>query len=220
MLDILYGHEQFIRVDKKVKVTDPVTVIKEGMVVKLDSNDEIVLTSPVAGREDFVWWAFTSANDSNDDRSDFSALSQITMIRGIFIAETDQYLGAGTYAMGTRLASENGLLFDAAAATQVSTTVGAAGVSIGDTVIPVADSTGMYVGDPIVFDAAGTPEYGTILTVDSGTQVTLTAGVAAAYTAGKTFGTNRNNDTVIARALGAPVGGKLQFITLPLAAII
>lgn len=319
MLDIIYGHDQIIRVDRKVKVTDPVTVIKEGMSVKLvmpkavvtgtkatpfvfvlttgdtlviavdgaaadtvtfdagsttiadtitkindtfaglasnDGNDrvkltaaasidikasstaltilgltagftnvtandaEIVLTGPVAGREDFVWWAFTSANDVNDDRSDFHATSQITLIRGVFIGETDQYVTGGTYAVGTKLASENGLLFNGAAATQVSTTVDAPGVTTGDVIIPVVSSAGMYADDPIVFDAAGTPEYGTILTVDSATQVTLTAGVGADYIATKTFGTVRANDTIIARALGAPVAGKLQFIALPMAAII
>ena len=143
MLNILHGHENIIRVDKKLKVTDPITVINEGMAVKLDVNREIVLTGPNAAIEDFVWWAFTSANVPDEFRSDFYTLGQITLITGFFIGETDQFVGAGSYNVGTKLSVEGGLLFNG--------------------------TTG---------------------------------------------------DFTVARALGVPVGDKLQFITLPLAAII
>lgn len=103
----------FIREDFIVKLTEPVTVIKEGMAVKLDLNREVVLTGSDASLEDFTWWAFTSANDANDHRSDFELISKVTLVKGPFIADTDQYDANGTYNVGTKLASENGILVDA-----------------------------------------------------------------------------------------------------------
>lgn len=56
----------------------------------------------------------------------------------------------------------------------------------GQTVISVADTTGWKVGDTLVFSATGTTstqgETKTILTVDSSTQVTLSAGLTNAHT--------------------------------------
>lgn len=114
MLNIIHGHDQIIRLDRKVKVTDPVTVIQEGMAVKLDGNEEVVLSGADASVEDFIWWAFNSANVADEINSAFKLIGNITLVNGIFIAETDQFLETGSYAYGTKLATENGLLFDGA----------------------------------------------------------------------------------------------------------
>lgn len=104
----------FSRLDKKVAVTNPVTVIKEGMCVKLDANSEVVKTGGNGALETFVYFALTAANDSANYRSDFSMTGGVTLVSGVFEAETDQYDVNGSYGVLTKLSTENGILIPAA----------------------------------------------------------------------------------------------------------
>ena len=115
MLDITQPlwYQGVIRFEKKVKITNPVAVIKEGSCVKLDSNNEVVLTGNNAAVEDCVFWAWTSANDPDNYRGDYVVTGGVTIVQGVFVAETDQYDVNASYTVGTKLASENGVLFPA-----------------------------------------------------------------------------------------------------------
>lgn len=115
MLNILhnYNFDNLVRTDKKVKVTDPATTIKSGMVCKLDSNGEVVLTGANGAVENVVYWAFTSANDTDENRGDFRITGKITLLQGVFPAETDQYDVNASYSVGTKLTTENGILIPA-----------------------------------------------------------------------------------------------------------
>lgn len=115
MLNVQYGHDQMLRVDKEVLVTIPETVIPEGAAVKLDAAGKIVLSGANAAVEDFVWFAFNSANVPDDINSAQKATGNITLIKGTFVAETDQFVTGDVYAVGDDLIAENGLLSSAKA---------------------------------------------------------------------------------------------------------
>lgn len=108
MLNVIHGHDQLIRMDAELAtLTD---VIPEGAAVKLDSSKKAVLTEADASAEDFVWWAFNSANAADEVNSAFKATGKITLLaNSVFVAETDQFV-AGTYAVGDKLVAENGQL--------------------------------------------------------------------------------------------------------------
>jgi hypothetical protein len=93
MLQVRQGFEGLVRLDKKLKVTDPVTEIKTGACCKLDSNGEVVKTGSDASTEDLVLFAFTSANMADEINSAFKMTGKITLVAPTgFLGETDQYL--------------------------------------------------------------------------------------------------------------------------------
>lgn len=98
MLQILHGLDATARLDKKVKVTNPVTVIPSGACVKLDSNGEIVLTGSTAASEDFVLFALNSANVATEINSGFKSTSDITLAvpHPSMVFSTDQYKRASS----------------------------------------------------------------------------------------------------------------------------
>lgn len=120
MLDVKQGFDSLVKIDRKLKVSNPVTVVKMGASCKLDSNGEIVLTGADASLEDFVFFAFSTANIPDELNSAFKSTGKVTVLAPtVFEGETDQYLTSGTYAFNTALASENGLLIPAASGDRV-----------------------------------------------------------------------------------------------------
>lgn len=120
MLQVKQGFDSLVRLDRKLKVINPATVIDLGACCKLDSNGEVVLTGADAALEDLVFFAFSTANVPDELNSAFKATGKVTLIAPtVFEGETDQYLTSGTYGYGTALASENGLLIPAAAGDRV-----------------------------------------------------------------------------------------------------
>lgn len=92
MLQVRQGFEGLVRTDKKVKVTDPVTEFKTGACCKLDSNGEVVKTGSDASAEDFVFFAFTSANVADEINTAHKLTGKVTLLGPtVFEAETDQY---------------------------------------------------------------------------------------------------------------------------------
>lgn len=95
MLQVRQGFDGLVRLDKKVKVTSPVTEIKTGACCKLDSNGEVVKTGSDASAEDLVFFAFNNANVADDINSAFKMTGKITLLTPTgFLGETDQYLKA------------------------------------------------------------------------------------------------------------------------------
>lgn len=93
MLQVRQGFEGLVRLDKKLKVTDPVTEIKTGACCKLDSNGEVVKTGSDASAEDLVLFAFTSANVADEINTAFKTTGKITLLAPTgYLGETDQYL--------------------------------------------------------------------------------------------------------------------------------
>jgi len=93
MLQVRQGFDGLVRLDKKVKVTDPVTEIKTGACCKLDSNGEVVKTGSDASTEDLVLFAFSNANVADEINSAFKMTGKITLVVPTgFLGETDQYL--------------------------------------------------------------------------------------------------------------------------------
>lgn len=93
MLQVRQGFEGLVRLDKKVKVTNPVTEIKTGACCKLDSNGEVVLTGSDASTEDLVLFAFNNANVADEINTAFKMTGKITLLAPTgFLGETDQYL--------------------------------------------------------------------------------------------------------------------------------
>lgn len=117
MIDILQdtNYRNLLFSDKSVKVTNPVTIIKLGACVTLDANGEVVLTDANASQSKLVYWAVTSANDPDNFRSDFYVTGKVTLIQGIFLAETDMYDTNASYGIGTRLTTKNGIWVPAVA---------------------------------------------------------------------------------------------------------
>lgn len=120
MLDVKQGFDSLVKIDRKLKVNNPVTVIRMGACCKLDSNGEVVLTGADASLEDFVFFAFSTANVPDELNSAFKLIGKVTILAStVFEGETDQYLTSGTYGVNTALASENGLLIPAASGDRV-----------------------------------------------------------------------------------------------------
>lgn len=93
MLQVKQGFEGLVRLDKKLKVTNPVTEIKTGACCKLDSNGEVVKTGSDASAEDLVFLAFTSANVVDEINTAFKMTGKITLLAPTgYLGETDQYL--------------------------------------------------------------------------------------------------------------------------------
>lgn len=111
MLNILQdtNYYNLIFSDRPVKITNPVTVIKNGACVMLDVNGEVVLTDANASQEKLVYWAITSANDPDKFRSDFCVTGNVTLIQGQFLAETDMYDVNASYGIGKSLTTKNGI---------------------------------------------------------------------------------------------------------------
>lgn len=108
MLNVIHGHDQLIKMDATLKtLTD---IIPEGATVALDSARKAALTGADASAENFVWWAFNSANVADELNSAFKATGKITLVaNSVFVAETDQFVSA-TYALGDKLVAESGKL--------------------------------------------------------------------------------------------------------------
>jgi hypothetical protein len=83
----------------------------------------------------------------------------------------------------------------AGATGQLSTSL-AANASPGDTTIAVTASTGFAAGQTITIDPGGTPETATVMSIPDGTDITLSAPLAHAHTAGA--GVTYGGDTTIA----------------------
>lgn len=111
MIEILQdtNYRNLLFSDRPVKVTDPVTIIKQGACVMLDGNGEVVLTDANASQLKLVYWTVTSANDPNNFRSDFYVTGNVTLIQGVFLAETDMYDTNASYSIGARLTTKNGV---------------------------------------------------------------------------------------------------------------
>lgn len=84
-------------------------------IVAIANNAYTVLGFTVGKSNDHVnvLWAFTSANDTDEDRGDFRMLGEITLLGGVLYAETDQYDESESYAVYGKLTSENGKLIPA-----------------------------------------------------------------------------------------------------------
>lgn len=110
MLQVKQGFDSLVRIDKKLKVIDPVAVINTGTCCKLNSDGEVVITGADAAAEDLVFFAFSTANVADELNSAFKATGKVTLVAPtVFEGETDQY-ASGTYTYGTALASESGKL--------------------------------------------------------------------------------------------------------------
>ena len=100
--------------DNKVKITSSSS---RGSIeiATIANNAYTILGFTVGKSNDYVnvFWAFTSANDPNEDRGDFRMLGKITLLGGVLYAETDQYDENERYAVFGKLTSEDGKLIPA-----------------------------------------------------------------------------------------------------------
>lgn len=117
MLNILQDTKYYnlLFSDRPVKITNPVTIIKSGACVMLDANGEVVLTDANASQDKLVYWTITSANDPDKFRSDFYVTGKVTLIQGVFLAETDMYDVNASYGIGMPLTTKNGIWVPAVA---------------------------------------------------------------------------------------------------------
>jgi len=102
--------------DDKVKITSSSS--RGSIEIASVANDAYTVLGFTVGKSnDYanVFWAFTSANDTDEDRGDFRMTGKITLLSGVFYAETDQYDENESYAVRGRLTSENGKLIPAGA---------------------------------------------------------------------------------------------------------
>lgn len=93
MFQVLRGLDATARLHRKVKVTSPPTVIPSGSCVKLDVNNEVVLTGNDASAEDLVFLAFENANVTTSFNSSFSLTGGISMLtlHPAMVCRTDLY---------------------------------------------------------------------------------------------------------------------------------
>lgn len=110
MLNIIYGHDQSIRPGINVAVTNPVTAINEGAILTLNSAGALVKTGVAANIPVPVFFAFEGANVPGKLNTGHETTGKISVIKGTFIAETDQYVTTATYAAMTALTYASGLL--------------------------------------------------------------------------------------------------------------
>ena len=100
--------------DNKVKITSSSS---RGSIeiATIANNAYTILGFTVGKSNDYVnvFWAFTSANDPNEDRGDFRMTGKITLLNGVLYAETDQYDENESYAVAGKLTGENGKLIPA-----------------------------------------------------------------------------------------------------------
>ena len=110
----LTGAVASVTTDNKVKITSS-TARGSIELVTIANNAYAVLGFTVGKSNDYVnvYWAFTSANDADEDRGDFRMTGKITLLKGVFLGETDQYDANESYTVTGKLTSENGLLIPA-----------------------------------------------------------------------------------------------------------
>lgn len=94
MLDVKQGFDSLVKIDRKLKVSNPVTVVKMGASCKLDSNGEIVLTGADASLEDFVFFAFSTANIPDELNSAFKSTGKVTVLAPTVFREWVTYSGS------------------------------------------------------------------------------------------------------------------------------
>lgn len=230
MLQVRQGFDGLVRLDKKVKVTNPVTEIKMGACCKLDSNGEVVLTGSDASVEDLVLLAFNSANVADEINTAFKLTGKITLVAPTgFLGETDQYLKNNavtgtvteTFAITANSNDKLKIRVDGKAAQIITLTAGgtrSAANIVADINAALGGAAASVATDKVRITSNSASGFIEFEYVEHGANTTLGLGLGVAAVESDLASENgllipaATGDRVIARSHGIVDGGVLRYI--------